>query len=204
MLVKDFDEFLHSIIATLEGLGFQYAVGGSVASSRYGEPRSTFDVDISVRLPLEEANRFVTAFQELGCYAHLDAVADAFIHRQPFNVIDAESGYKVDIFPIDPDEPTALERSAMARRRREVYDPDTGAETYLYAPEDVILYKLEYYLSGRMDKHLRDIAAMLVVQGDALDFEYLEQWAARVGVAALWHTLLDEYHRRVRAEDPPE
>ena len=62
MPIRDFDEFLCSIITTLESLGFHYAIGGSVASSRYGEPRSTFDVDISVRLPLEEANRLVTAF----------------------------------------------------------------------------------------------------------------------------------------------
>jgi len=123
MPIRDFDEFLRSIITTLENLGFHYAVGGSVASSRYGEPRSTFDVDISVRLPLEEANRFVQAFQVQGYYADLEAVVDAFIYRQPFNIIDAESGYKADIFLVDPDEPTALEQSALARRRREMYDP---------------------------------------------------------------------------------
>ncbi len=44
MTTKEFDEFLHHIIITLENLNLQYAIGGSVASSRYGEPRSTFDV----------------------------------------------------------------------------------------------------------------------------------------------------------------
>jgi len=53
--------------------------------------------------------------------------------------------------------------------------------------------------SGRIDKHLRDIAAMLMVQGEDLDFNYLEQWAARIGAAGLWHTLLEEHHRRVQA-----
>jgi hypothetical protein len=184
----------------LESLGFQYAIGGSIASSRYGEPRSTFDVDISVRLPLDEAKRFVTAFQALGYYIYLDVIVDALIEEQPFNIIDAESGYKADIFLIDPDEPTELERSAIARRRRTIYDPDTGAETFLYAPEDVIIYKLKYYLSGRMDKHLRDIAAMLAVQGEMLDFDYLERWATRVDAADLWHTLLDESRRRTQAQ----
>ena len=60
-------------------------------------------------------------------------------------------------------------------------------------------YKLKYYLSGRIDKHLRDIAAMLTVQGEDLDFNYLEQWAARIGAAELWHTLLEEHHRRIQA-----
>ncbi len=85
-----------------------------------------------------------------------------------------------------------------ARRRREVYDPDTGNETYLYAPEDVIVYKLKYYLSGRMDKHLRDIAAILTVQGDILDLDYLERWATHVGAAELWHTLPEEHRRRTQ------
>jgi len=204
MPARDFDEFLHSIITTLENLGFQYAIGGSVASSRYGEPRSTFDVDISVRLPLEETKHFMEAFQALGYYVHIEAILDAIIYRQPFNIIDAESGYKADIFLIDPDEPTALEESAMSRRKRSVYDLDTGAETYLYAPEDVIIYKLKYYLSGRMDKHLRDIAAMLTVQGDELDFDYIEQWAAHIGATDLWRTLLGEYRRRTSELNEPE
>ena len=192
-------DFVCSVIETLESLGFVYFIGGSFASIYYGEMRTTQDIDIAVVLPLEEATRFVQAFQALDYYVYLEMIVDAFIHKQPFNVIDAESGYKADIFLVDPDEPTDLERSAMARRRREVYDPDTGAETYLYAPEDVIIYKLKYYLSGRIDKHLRDIAAMLMVQGDLLDFDYLERWATRIGAAELWHTLLEEHHRRTQA-----
>ncbi len=192
-------DFVCSVIETLESLGFVYFIGGSFASIYYGEMRTTQDIDIAVVLPLEEATRFVQAFQALDYYVYLEMIVDAFIHKQPFNVIDAESGYKADIFLVDPDEPTDLERSAMARRRREVYDPDTGAETYLYAPEDVIIYKLKYYLSGRIDKHLRDIAAMLMVQGDLLDFDYLERWATRIGAAELWHALLEEHHRRTQA-----
>ena len=201
---RKYRDFARSVIETLESLGFVYSIGGSFASMYYGEVRTTQDIDIAVVLPIEEANRFVAAFQALGYHIDLETVVDAFIYRQPFNIIDAEGGYKADIFMIDPDEPSELEQSAMARRRREVYDPDTGAETYLYAPEDVIVYKLKYYLSGRMDKHLRDIAAMLAVQGEDLDFDYIEQWAAHIGAAELWHALLDEYRRRIQAQTTSE
>jgi len=193
-------DFARSVIETLESLGFVYFIGGSFASMYYGEMRTTQDIDIAVVLPLEDANRFVQAFQSLDYYVYLDTIVDAFIHRQPFNIIDAESGFKADIFLVDPEEPTELEQSAMARRRRQVYDPDTGAKTYLYAPEDVIIYKLKYYLLGRIDKHLRDIAAMLEVQGNDLDFNYLEQWAARIGATDLWHSLLDEHRHRIQAQ----
>ncbi len=45
--VPEFDTFLRSIIETLELLDLPYMIGGSVASSIYGEARSTRDVDVS-------------------------------------------------------------------------------------------------------------------------------------------------------------
>ena len=65
-----------------------------------------------------------------------------------------------------------------------------------YSPEDVIVYKLKYYLEGRMPKHLRDIGAMLVVQGEALDYDYIAEWAERIGAADVWAEILAEYRRR--------
>ena len=50
MIGADFKSFLHSVVETLDRLGLLYAIGGSVASSIYGEARSTLDVDISVIL----------------------------------------------------------------------------------------------------------------------------------------------------------
>lgn len=194
-----FDDFLHTIVDTLEKLGVTYMLGGSVASSLYGEPRSTRDVDIALFLPLEQANRLVQAFQDLGYFVDLEAVIDAVIHNLPLNVIDAKSGYKVDFFLIEVDRPTPLEQSALARRRRVVYDENQGAQVSLYSPEDVIVYKLKYFLAGRSDKHLRDIAAMLVVQGEALDYAYIEHWAGEIDALDVWRHLLAEYHRRTRS-----
>ena len=130
MISADFKSFLRSIVETLDRLGLLYAIGGSVASSIYGEARSTLDVDISV------------------------------------NIIDARRGFKADIFPVDPDQPTEQERQVFLRSQRRVYDQADGATAELYTPEDVIIYKLKYYLLGRIPKHLRDIGAILSVQGD--------------------------------------
>lgn len=121
------------------------------------------------------------------------------IYDLPFNVIDAESGYKADFFLIAVDEPTPLEQSALTRRRRAVYDEERGAQVSLYSPKDVIVYKLKYFLAGRSDKHLRDIAAMLVVQGEALDYAYIEHWAGEIDAVDVWRHLLAEYHRRTRS-----
>ena len=106
MIEPEFNRFLRSIVETLEQLGLTYGIGGSVASSLYGEARSTLDVDISVVLPLDRVLAFTQAFQALGYYAFLDAILDAIVAHQPFNIIDAQRGYKADIFPVDSDAPT--------------------------------------------------------------------------------------------------
>jgi hypothetical protein len=192
---RSYREFTDSVIRTLESLELDYAIGGSFASMAYSEVRTTVDIDISVVLPLAAGSRFVQAFERLGYYVSLDSIIDALVHGLPFNIIDAESGYKADIFVIDPDAPTLLEQSVMYRRRRGVYDEASGAEAMLYSPEDVIVYKLKYYVSGRMTKHLRDIGAMLIVQREALDYDYIAHWAGQVGAAEVWRQLLDEYKR---------
>lgn len=192
----EFDTFLRSVIETLERLGLPYIIGGSVASSIYGEARSTRDVDVSVVLPLEQVGAFVQAFQSLGYYVFADVIIDAIIAHQPFNIIDAQSGYKADIFVVDPQHPTPLEQQALQRCRRQVYDETSGAQAVFYSPEDVIVYKLKYYLEGRMPKHLRDIGAILIVQGEALDYDYIVEWAERIGAADVWAEILAEYRRR--------
>jgi hypothetical protein len=204
MAEPDFTGFLHSIVETLERLGLTYMVGGSVASSIYGEPRATRDVDLAVVLPIEQAANLAEAFQAFGYYAHLDAILDAIIARQPFNIIDARSGYKADIYVIDPQDPTPQEYEALQRRRRQVFEQTTGKDMVLYAPEDVILYKLKYYRDGRMPKHLRDIGAMILVQSDSLDYEYLRRGAIQLGVAEVLEELLAEYRRLTDGKPQPE
>jgi hypothetical protein len=193
MIEPEFRRFLDSIIATLELLGLTYGIGGSVASSLYGEARSTLDVDISVVLPIDRVLAFTQAFQALGYYAFLDAVLDAVIARQPFNIIDARRGYKADIYPIDPDAPTPQEREILSRLQRHVYDESDGAAAVLYSPEDVVVYKLKYYVLGRIPKHLRDIGAILTARGDAFDRDYVTRWAGRIGAGDVWAELLAAY-----------
>jgi len=96
---------------------------------------------------------------------------------------------------VDPQNPTPLEQQALQRRRYQVYDEISGAQAVFYSPEDVIVYKLKYYLEGRMPKHLRDIGAMLVVQGQALDYDYIAEWAEQIGAAEVWAEILAEYRR---------
>ncbi len=58
------------------------------------------------------------------------------------------------------------------------------------SPEDVILKKLAYFQEGGSEKHLRDIAGVLRVRGEQLDRAYIERWADRLSLSAIWQQVL--------------
>ena len=67
------------------------------------------------------------------------------------------------------------------------------------SPEGVILKKLEYYREGGSDKHLRDIAGILRISGDQVDFAYIGDWATRLDLAEIWAKV-----RKTATEERPE
>jgi hypothetical protein len=111
-----------------------------------------------------------------------DAVQDALLRRYAFNIIHIDTAFKIDFYPItDEDE---MEIAAFARRRH----VDIGAgEIWMASPEDVILAKLRWFRKGGevSEKQWRDVLGVLKVQGENLDFAYLEQMAARFGLTDL-------------------
>jgi len=67
-----------------------------------------------------------------------------------------------------------------------------GVSLAVVSAEDSILSKLEWSPSGESERQLRDAASILAVQGDELNWEYLERWALELGVT----DLLAEVRRR--------
>ncbi|MBI5877900.1 MAG: hypothetical protein HZB53_09630 [Chloroflexi bacterium] len=183
MQPQSLPEFAASIIRTLEALDIVYAVSGSFASSLYGEARMTQDIDIAMRMPLEQSGRLVDAIRALGYYISHEGIVDALVHGQPFNIIDGISSYKADLYLTTG---APLDESALARRRRIQYDARTGASAMMLSAEDVILYKLRFLRMGESEKHVRDISGIVSTVGDELDQSYIDRWAQTLGVADLW------------------
>jgi hypothetical protein len=69
-------EVLLLVTDALETLGVTYCVGGSFASSTYGEPRATRDVDILAALPAAKAG-LVAARLEPEFFIQLSDLRDA-------------------------------------------------------------------------------------------------------------------------------
>ena len=91
----------------------------------------------------------------------------------------------LDRIVLKPDE---YSRTEIERGRRLVSPGEF--DVWFAAPEDVILNKLRYYREGGSEKHLRDIASMLMIQGTAIDRSYIASWAARLDVLSEWQDLL--------------
>jgi hypothetical protein len=169
------------VARALEAVGVEYTLGGSLASSLQGDPRSTNDVDFAVRL--EERHVELLA-ATLGDDFDLDeqALREAIRSRGSYNIFFLPSVMKVDLF-VRGGEP--FDESELARRT-EVTIRD-GRKLFVATPEDNLLRKLWWYRMGGevSDRQWRDILGILRASAKALDREYAALWAPRLGVADL-------------------
>ncbi len=170
----------------MEGQGVSYRVVGSMASMSYGEPRFTNDVDILADLKLDGVAPLCAAFPHPDYYVSESAAREAILRRRQFNILHIPSGLKVDLI-IPPDSDFA--RSELSRGRRLTSEGEFSV--WFGSPEDVLLNKLIFYKSGGSEKHLRDIASMLKIQGDRIERTYIERWATQLGVRAEWQLVCE-------------
>ena len=177
----DSSELLEHLTKTLEQLGLEYLITGSMATIAFGEPRFTNDIDVVVKLRLDQVEAFCAAFPAPDFYLSPLAARHAIKERGQFNIIHPASGLKVDV--IIPED-TALDRSRFSRAVRVKVRPEH--EVCFASPEDVIIKKLEFYKLGGSEKHLRDIAGVLKILGDRVDREYISRWADHLQLDPIW------------------
>lgn len=178
-------DLVAQIVERLDRAGIPYMITGSLASSFHGEPRATRDADLVIDPTPDALRRFLDALSEAdGFYVDTDAALDALHRRTQFNVVDVETGWKVD-FVIRKDRPFSVEEF---RRRQPV--ELLGTTAYVATAEDTIIAKLEWPLAGESERQLRDVASIVSVVGDKLDQQYLQRWIADLGLGDLWESAL--------------
>jgi len=170
-----------AVAGHLDALAIPHTVGGSLASSFAGEPRSTIDIDIVAALEESHVDALVARLSG-DFYVDAEALRRAVRTRGTANLIHQASQLKVDIFVAGG---TALDHQQIARRIP--VDLGPNRRLYVHPPEDIILQKLRWYrLGGEVsDRQWRDIVAIVRVQGESLDRLYLERGARVLGVSTL-------------------
>lgn len=176
------------VIEALDRLGVISTVGGSIASSFAGEPRSTVDIDLVAALDESHVDRLVSALSP-AFYVDAESLRRAIRTRTSTNLIHLSTLLKVDLFVAGG---TVLDAQQLARRQP--VDVGGGRVLHVHPPEDILLQKLRSFVLGgsASDRQWRDIRAIVRVQGDALDRAYLGQHAPRLGPSEMLERALSD------------
>ncbi len=170
---------LVSVANILEQLGLRYLVTGGMAVFIWGRPRFTADIDIVVEIAESDIGKLEAALKALGKagYVDADAMREAVREHGEFNFVDGSSGVKVDFWAMQPD---AFDQSRLDRRAAKKI---LGRNVYFSSAEDLLLMKLRWYRQSGSMRNMEDARSIVDISGDALDWRYIEAWAAKLGVA---------------------
>ncbi len=174
----------------LDELNIPYVIGGSMASIIHGMLRTTMDVDIVVDMQPEQVSSFISGLQG-AFYADEQMIQQAIQRQSSFNLIHLSTMFKVDIF-IPKKRP--FDQQQLGRRVAEQFAPDSDEQIWVLSAEDIVLAKLDWFrLGGEVsERQWRDILGVLKTQQEALDVDYLRQWAQSLGVSDLMERALEE------------
>lgn len=177
-------QVVRSFIRILEALRVPYMIGGSFASSAWGMPRQTHDLDIAIILSQENAESLFEAAKDefMVSKSDIDEALGSYAEFRGFQLIHFEETFKIDVFILNSTE------YVLGSFERTLNYPILEDLSVPYAcPEDVIITKLRWYLLGNKvsDKQWNDIVQVLEVQYGKLDELYMAKWAAHFGVLDL-------------------
>jgi hypothetical protein len=124
------------------GLGIVHTIGGSIAASFAGEPRSTIDIDFVVAIEQQHVSALVGALTP-AFYIDEDALRRAIRINASTNLIEQRTQLELDLFvaagtPLDEQQ---LKRRLEVRLGR-------GRTLHVHPPEDILLQKLRWYRQG--------------------------------------------------------
>ena len=166
----------------LERHGVSYALGGSLASSFFGMPRSTVDVDLAVDVPIAAHDALL---EDLGTVFSVpeDSARAALEGAGSFNLLGDGGLAKVDLFVLGSGH---LDRWQIERRVR-VELAGAGAVLWVSAPAEQVLRKLEWFRAGgeQSDRQWSDVLGILRSSGPDIDIQRLRHDADLIGLGDL-------------------
>lgn len=190
------------LVDVFEELSLPYAIGGALATSFWGVPRTTQDADCLVAVP-------AVAYQQLcDALTSRDFEIEQASGPQPVTVVALLEQVRrdkymtlscrttsVELFvPIVP-----LQHSILTRAVERLFH---GRTIRVTTAEDLILLKMAFH----RQKDIQDIKGILHIQQGHLDMRYVRRWSSEMLEPPAIHELenLIATYDADRPRDPPE
>jgi len=170
------DQVIEDLLWLLEDLQLTYAVGGSMAGTFHGEPRTTHDIDVLVALDQHGAQRLTDSLSD-DYYVPQQALEDAMRTHSSFNLVHIPSSFKVDLFVASR---SRLDQEQLARRIKVRLRRDATQSIWLTSPEVLVVRKLLWRRSAQnaSQRQWLDVVSILRTQAGRLDEALMSSLAA--------------------------
>jgi hypothetical protein len=180
-VTDDLVSTLRAIVERLEQLHIPYMLVGSVAALAHGRSRTTLDFDIVIEVDVPRMRALIGVLPSERFYVSEDAALDAVRRETLFNVVDLETGWKVDLVPRKRRD---FSRTEFARR---IEVDLLGLRVFVASLEDTVIAKLEWSkLGGGSGRQLEDARELVALAGPRLDVAYVEPWIEALGLESEW------------------
>jgi hypothetical protein len=163
-------EAVRVVLFGLAGAGLEHMVTGGLVSNHYGVARSTKDADIVVQMEPQAFARFIHALPP-GLALHPQASFETITGSRRHIITVAGSNFQIELLGDDP------HHQERFRRRVRAVVAELGHETWIPTAEDMVIQKVRW----NRDKDRDDVKNIIGVQGDALDWPYIERWCEAHG-----------------------
>jgi len=173
------EDAVSTVIRALDIIGMPHMLTGSLASNFYGVPRSSDDADLVLQtLEFDFAALRKELEPGLRINPQLSFETITGTYRYIIEKLEGEP-YKIELFFLsdDPHDRIRFERRLPTRFDRHA--------TFVASPEDVVVTKLRWSQLGKRNKDFDDVRNVLAVQGDSLDWPYIENWCDQHGTRGL-------------------
>jgi hypothetical protein len=164
------EQLAAAVLDACEGAGVEHMLTGAFATSLYGVPRSTSDVDVVVDAAAgEPMQRVMATLAPLVAFDPQVQFDTLTWGRRHVGTTRTDPPLLVELFTLFDD---AFVQHQFNRRRRLVL-PSLGRAAWLPLPEDLVVQKLRW---GRA-KDLDDARDVLAVQGlERVDLGAIRSW----------------------------
>ena len=164
---------LKKITKSLENIDVPYMLTGSIALNNYTVPRMTLDIDIVIDLKEENLNDFISIFDE-KYYLDQNTLKEETKRLGMFNVIDFETGFKLDFILRKASEYRLHE--FQRKRKARIADFDV----WIVSAEDLVISKIEWIQQITSDKQISDLENLL--SSPDIDKKYIKTWCEKLNL----------------------